>query len=69
MKELPEEEQKWLNDILYTDKDIEHLKNGKQPVYDIKKQEEFLKSLEKKGVKLSDKQKENYLKRFEVIKQ
>ena len=67
IKEMPEEEKKYLNDVFYTDEDVEFLGNGKIPTYDINEEKEFLKKLEKKGVKLSEEQKQNYLNSFRQI--
>ncbi len=67
IKEMPEEEKKYLNDVFYTDKDVEHFMSGTMPTYDIEQEKEFLEKLEKKGVKLSEQQKKEYLESFRQI--
>lgn len=64
---MPEEEKKYLNDVFYTDEDVENFMTGTTPTYDIEQEKEFLEKLEKKGVKLSEKQKKEYLESFRQI--
>ena len=67
IKEMPEEEKKYLDDVFYTDEDVKHFKTGTTPTYDIEQEKKFFEELEKKGVKLSEKQKKEYLESFRQI--
>ena len=67
INEMPEKEKKYLNDVFYNDEDVKQFKTGKMPTYDIGGEKNFLKELEKKGVKLSEKQKKQYLESFREI--
>lgn len=67
INEMSEKDKKYLNDVFYSEDEVKHLLNGKTPSYDIKGEEILLKTLEKKGVKLSQKQKKEYLKSFTSI--
>ena len=67
INEMPEKEKKYLNDVFYTDEDVKHFKSGTTPTYDIEGEKKLLEELEKKGVKLSAKQKKEYLESFREI--
>ena len=67
INEMPEKEKKYLNDVFYKDEDVKHFKTGTTPTYDIEGEKNFLNELEKKGVKLSEKQKKEYMKSFRQI--
>lgn len=67
INEMPDKEKKYLNDVFYSDEDVKHFKTGTTPVYDIEAEKNFLNELEKKGVKLSEKQKKIYLESFRQI--
>jgi len=64
IKEMSDKEKKYLNDVFYSDEDVKHFKQGTTPTYDMKGEKDLLKALEKKGVKLSEKQKKEYLESF-----
>ena len=69
MNKMSLSEKKYLNDIILEEGDVESIFNGKMPVCkkDFEDEKIFLKKLEKKGVKLSEEQKNYYLEMFEIV--
>lgn len=69
IKDMPLSEKKYLNDVILEEGDVETIFNGKMPVRekDFEDEKNFLKKLEKKGVKLTEEQKKEYLDMFEII--